>query len=177
MTKLSLSFSSSRPLLLGWKLVHGAGPPIHSSQVIEMRQFKWKLSLSLKAIFSLFNSAENWYMVFGVSPPIHSSQIDWNQISLYKFKRVVENLQPPSSPRFLHPGNWPPSSPLLACRMALGRGNLHSRGGSSCHPISCRYLVLSTLTPPISFLLFISMGPLKLVMLTLSWSCLSKGSV
>ena len=37
-------------------------------------------------------------------------------------------------------------------------------------------LVLSTLTPPISFLLFISMAPWKLVIFTLSWSCLSRGS-
>ena len=38
------------------------------------------------------------------------------------------------------------------------------------------YLVLSTRTPPISFLLFIRIGPLKLVMFTLSCNCLSKGS-
>ena len=174
MTKLSLSFGSSRPLLLGWKLVHGAGPPIHSSQVIGMRQFKWKLSFSLKAIVSLFNSAENWYMVFGFSPPIHSSQIDWNQTSLYEYKRIVENLQPPSSPRLLHPGVI---LPLPPCWLAGWRwaGETSILGGHQLPP-HLMYLVLSTLTPPISFLLFISMGPLNDVMLTLSWSCLSKGS-
>ena len=37
-------------------------------------------------------------------------------------------------------------------------------------------LILSTRTPPISFLLFISIAPWKLVIFTLSWSCLSRGS-
>ena len=45
-TPQKLSFDSSPPIQLGWKLVHSSGPPIHSTQVIEIRQIFWKLSLS-----------------------------------------------------------------------------------------------------------------------------------
>ena len=43
---------------------------------------------------------------------------------LVENKKIVDNLQPPTSPRLLQPGFSPPSSPLLACRMASGRGDL-----------------------------------------------------
>ena len=86
-TKLSLSFESSRPLQLGWKLVLGAAPPIHSSQVIgNLTKFKWKLSLSSKQSSSRSTR------------PAHKLIENW--MILYENKRIEKNLQPPSSHYF-----------------------------------------------------------------------------
>ena len=100
------------------------------------------------------NSAENWYLGQPRQSTAHKSLKIWQNSNenfhfhpnnlllvqltasahklidklmiLYENKRIVKNLQPPSSPRLLHPGFSPPSSPLLSCRMALGRGDLQS---------------------------------------------------
>ena len=54
-------------------------------------------------------------------------------------------------------------------------------GGSWRHPAHSpphlRYCILSTLTPPISLLLFMSTGPLKFWIWILSMICLSRGSL
>ena len=54
-------------------------------------------------------------------------------------------------------------------------------GGSWRHPAQfpphLRYCILSTLTPPISVLLFIKTGPLKFWIWILSMICLSRGSL
>ena len=110
-TKLSLSFESSRPLQLGWKMVLGAAPPIHSSQVIgNLTKFKWKLSLSSKQSSSRSTR------------PAHKLIENW--MILFENKRIEKNLQPPSSPRLLHPGFHLPLPPCWLAGWSLGRGDL-----------------------------------------------------
>ena len=111
--------------------------------------------------------------------PVHSNRTDvWSCRDLLNEDKDCWG-RPPSSTLPQVPPSWckPPFAPLLACRMASGRGDLlRDQMVALQLPPHLLYLVLSTLTPPISFLLFIRTGPLKLVMFTLSCSCLSKGS-
>ena len=72
----------------------------------------------------------------------------------------------------------PPAGSPLLLRCCLRRSR---RGPPSWDdyefPPHLRYCILSTLTPPISFLLFIRTGPLKLEIWTLSMVWRSRGSV
>ena len=109
--------------------------------------------------------------------PVHSNRTDvWSCRDLLNEDKDCWG-RPPSSTLPQVPPSWckPPFAPLLACRMASGRGDLlRDQMVALQLPPHLLYLVLSTLTPPISFLLFIRTGPLKLVMFALSCSCLRK---
>ena len=99
-TKLSLS-SGSPPPQLGWRMVHGIKPPIHSTQVCEIRH----------PFENDFHFLTN------------------NLLRLICLKAKRGNVKkPPSSNLPQAPPTWlsPPSSPLLACWLALGRRGLHS---------------------------------------------------
>ena len=118
----------------------------------------------------LLSSAENWYIAnLGCQPTAHKET--WQE-DCVKIKKLVRNPPPPTSPRLLLPGvdHLSPPCCLAGWRQAGETSSMHQMFP---HLL---YLVLSTLTPPISFLLFIRIGPWKLVMFTLSCSCLSKGS-
>ena len=70
------------------------------------------------------------------------------------------------------------SAPQLACWITKGGGTsslvYNSYWYSYWFPPHLLYCILSSLTPPISFLLFIRIWPLKFSMLTRSVTCLSR---
>ena len=71
---------------------------------------------------------------------------------------------------------------LLLPGLHLTSSSQRRAGGTSIlaaywSPPHLLYCILSTLKPPISFLLFIRSGPLKFEIFTLSINCLSRGSL
>ena len=108
----------------------------------------WILKLSL---FSQFNSSQ--------SPGRPQLTRHWIQVFLLK-KDLPKPCTPPS-PQAPPAGNFLLlSAPLLACRMVEGGGTSFLLISSFPHyPPHLLYCVLSTLNPPISFLLFMMAAP------------------
>ena len=100
-----------------------------------------KLSLSPRYLLSS-NSAEEWYMVETANPQLTSEWIKDDLMKItFTFSQIISSdwfvrkqtkrnvKKPPSSNLPQAPPTWlsPPSSSLLACKMASGRGDLHSK--------------------------------------------------
>ena len=134
----------------------------------------WLSSKLLDHVQLAQNWAHKWTGVFiwistPASCPDHTDLIE-------RIKRLLKSS-------LLHP---PPGSSILVLTSLFPPAGLQDGvwAGETSKPVHhtlakgahLRCLVLSTRTPPISFRLFMSTAPLKLVMLTLSWSCLSRGS-
>lgn len=130
----------------------------------------WILKLSLSCNSARPNPpAESWFLSFRW--PAHSTQRTGYKYSCLK-RGISQTLHSSISPRLLLPGIFSSSPP--PCWLA-GWLRVGAPPSSYPHcPPHLLYCVLSTLIPPISFLLFMMAAPLKFSMFTRSVICLSR---
>ena len=131
-----------------------------------------KLSLSTNSSFPIL-PAKNQLLVEPGQSPAHRKRETDSLIKSVETKNFpTAPSTPPTPSRLLLPGYSPPLRPPAGLQVGKGWGDLHPRTLQSPPPLL--YCILSTRTPPISFLLFIKICPPKFSIFTLSVNCLSR---
>ena len=96
----------------------------------------------------LLSSAENWYIAnLGCQPTAHKET--WQE-DCVKIEKTCPESSSSNLPQAPPSWRWPPFTPLLACRMASGRGDLLHASDVSPSSVSCPLHPHSShLVPPV----------------------------